>query len=154
MRDVFFAVLEMFSIAVLILLAFVIVVNFGDAPIIQGNADASAFVTQTELAFSTYYDVGFLILFVVSFSSMMILGRLLPTHPIFLIPFAFVLLFLIFFVAQVSNWFYEFSTSPELAVYIASFVYIPFVMNNLPILTFVMSLLVGAIVYTGITGQK
>lgn len=148
MRDTFFTVAEIFGLAILIILAFILVSEFHNADVIQENALAEQSVQDVETAFTTYYDVGFLVIFVVSILSMMILGRLLPTHPVFAIPFVIVLLFIVIFTAQVSNWYYEFQSNPTIAPYIAQFTYIPFVMNNLPLLTFILTILIGVIVYT------
>lgn len=154
MRDVFFTILEMFSIALTIMLCFILVSSFNDSPKIAGDAQASAMVTATQDAFITYYDIGFLIMFVSAFSGMLILGRMLPTHPIFLIPFCFILLFLVIFTGIVSNWWDAFSTSPQISAYAALFTYIPFVMANLPIMAFIMSIVLAAVVYTGTTSTK
>lgn len=153
-QDVFYTVVELFAVAIIVVLCYIVVVNFGNNPQIQKFSGVNETITKTEAAFTGPTDSGFLIVFIMATVSIMILGRLMPTHPVFIVPFIFVVLLLVLFTAQISNWWDEFATNPEISPYISNFVYIPWTMNNLPIITFFIALLTGIIIYSGIPAYR
>ena len=154
LRDVSYMVAGAFAFVITALFCYVLVVNFHNADIIKQNALADASMTVTETAFTSYYDTGFLIAFVVSIVAIMILGHQIPTHPVFFVPFVIGLVFIVIFCNFMGQLYNSIATNPNMVAYASSFVYIPYVMSNLSLLTFVLTLLVGIVIYTGIPNRS
>ena len=151
MRDIVFVITLILSLAFTSILGFIFISEFNQQDIFEGEPLVNETFTVAETTISSTLDTAFIIIFISLMSGAMIVGHLLPTRPIFFIPFIFLLLFLVVLIAQVSNFYNEWYTNPTIASYVSGeFVYIPLIMNNLPLLTAGLSIVLAIVVYTGV----
>lgn len=107
----------------------------------------STLMTNVKATFTQTYDSSFAVVFVLMVASSMILSSLIPTNPIFALPFIFIMSILVVITAITSNLWSAFATDPLMASTVAEFVFIPFVMDNLPLLTVLLGFTLGSIIY-------
>jgi hypothetical protein len=104
-------------------------------------------ITNTKTTLTQTFDSGFAIVFVLMFASSMILGLLLPTNPVFFLPFIFILAILMVITAIVSNMWEAYIGDAAFASAAAELVYIPFMMANLPAIVAIMGFALASVVY-------
>lgn len=155
MRDIGFVIVTITIIAFSSIFGWIFLQEFMSQEIFQNEPLVNETMIQAQTTLDTTLDSGFLILFVGLFSGAMVLGHLLPTRPIFFVPFIFILMFLVTIVALVSNMYNAWITDPTIAGYIAGkFIFMTFVMENLPFLTAGLGILLAIIIYGSAQSQQ
>ncbi len=153
MRDVWFIVSVVFILAISALFAWRFLDEFANAPTLLAIPEvATTFspMVKAQTSLTTTFDTLFILLFVGMYLGAMYLGHLLPTRPIYFVPFTIVLLFLLIMTAQVSNIWYEISTHTELSNARSQFFFIPLIMDGLPYYATIMAFILAIVIYTNV----
>jgi hypothetical protein len=153
MNDLLYIVITLLGLAVIVILGNMLLTAVSPTLLLMSaNNTAEHNVTQSTInaaddTLTNTFDSGFLIVFVLMVVSSMILGSLLPTNPIFFIPFIFVMVLLVSITAIVSNLWDSFATTSAMAPTVARYVFIPFVMNNMPWLIAGLGFMLSIVIY-------
>jgi hypothetical protein len=153
MDDLFYIVSTVFVLAVTIVIGTMfldIASPYLTSLSVNNSADynvTSVTISRASDTFTETYDSGFAVLFVLMIAASMILGSLLPTNPLFFIPFIFVMALLVTVTSITSNLWESFITDPLTASTASKFTFIPFIMSNLPFLVTGLGFALAIIVY-------
>jgi len=111
----------------------------------QLNTTAKIFVGGNK-GLSTL-DYMIIVIFVFLALSAIILAFMLPTHPVFIIVFLVVQVIIIWIASQFSHLFTAISGDPLLAPFVANVPQSVSLMQNLPLLSFIISVIIAIVMY-------
>lgn len=153
MDDIFYIVSSCLVIAVIVVVAIMfsnitspMLLALSPNNTVEYNVTQTA-ITNTKTTLTQTFDSGFAVVFVLMFASSMILGTLLPTNPIFYLPFLFIMSILVVITAIVSNMWEAMIGNASFATAAAELTYIPFMMANLPIIVTAMGFALATVIY-------
>lgn len=154
MRDIIYVISVLFFVSISAVFGYIVLSQMAQQPIFQSEILVNESFTSAQSSIDTTLDQGFIILFFSMVAGAMVLGHLIPTRPIFFVPFIIILIFLVIMVVIVSNIWYEFTQHPTINPYMSNFTYIPHVMNNLPFYTVGIAIILSIIVYSSVPKER
>lgn len=154
MDDLLYIVTSFFILAVCSVFAYMFITQFSEVAIFQQTLLVNETFDSAQTTYTSTLDTAFLILFVISIAGAMILGHLIPSRPIWFIPFIFTLMFMTIMVGMISNIYYEFRTTSSVSTYANAFPFITHLMDNLPFYFTGLSILLAVVIYTGVPKQQ
>lgn len=154
MRDVLYIIGLIFFLGMSTIFGYVFLDEVSEQPILQQTQLVNETFDTAQTSLDTSMDSGFIILFISLYAGALMLSHLVPSRPLFFVPFIIVLLFLAVFTAQVSNIWHEFTIHPSISPVMSNFVYIPHILNNLPIYTVGMGVLLAIVLFMSIPREQ
>jgi hypothetical protein len=155
MRDLLYTIGILFILAFSAVMGFIFLSEFEQQLPFANDAMVVANFDSAELALTQTLDIGFILITIGLTAGAMITGHMLPTRPVFFVPFMIILMLMVAMTAQVSNIWYEYTQNTTIQGYISGqFVYIPIIMENLAMYIAIIGTLVGVAVYGGIPSRS
>ena len=155
MRDLLYSIILLFIIAFSAVMGFIFLTEFEQQLPFADDALVVANLDSAELALTSTLDVGFILITIGLTAGAMITGHMMPTRPVFFVPFMVILMLMVSLTAQISNVWYEYTQHATIQSYIAGqFTYIPIIMENLAMYIAIIGTLVGISIYGGIPSRS